>query len=134
MSYQRRNTMAKSARRDDATIAKLETRAANLKLAKIKAQREFIDARGRTVRQEERPRIQKKRDMILFELELEGAEIERELVVAYRRRLSGLGFNFVGVEGLQTATGCPFCTTCITSCLECVTSCTACVACSNDVF
>jgi hypothetical protein len=123
-----------STAREDAALAKLEARAANLKMAKIKAEREFIDARAKKVAPDEQPTIQKRRDLVLFQLELEGAEIERDLVVAYRRRLSRLGMNFLGIHGLQTATGCPFCTTCITSCLECVTSCTACVACSNDVF
>jgi hypothetical protein len=125
--------MARSTVKSDAALTKLEARAANLKIAKIKSEREFIDARGKKVTPGAQAAIQKRRDTILFQLELEGAEIERELVVAYRRKLSGLGMTFLGL-GLETATGCPFCTTCVTSCLECVTSCTACVACSNDVF
>jgi hypothetical protein len=120
-------------RTDDASLTKLEARAANLKTAKIKAEREFIDARARELTPDEQKSIQKKRDLILYQLELEGAEIESGLVQAYRRKLQGLGLNFIG-PGLQTVTGCPFCTTCVTSCLECVTSCTACVGCTNNVF
>jgi hypothetical protein len=126
--------MAKSTGKDDATIARLEARAANLKLTRIKAERELIDARAKTITPERKPTIQNKRDMVLFQLELEGAQIERELVVAYRRKLSGLGMNFIGSEGLRTVRGCPFCTRCVTSCTLCVTSCTACVTCSNNVF
>jgi hypothetical protein len=125
--------MARAIAKEDSSLVKLEARATNLKTAKIKAEREFIDARARKVTPEEQLAIQKKRYLILYQLELEGAEIERELVQAYRRKLQGLGLHFVGL-GLQTATGCPFCTTCVTSCLECVTSCTGCVACTNDVF
>ncbi len=125
--------MARAIVKEDSLLIKLEARATNLKTAKIKAEREFIDARAKKVTPEEQVAIQKKRHLILYELELEGAEIERELVQAYRRKLQGLGVHFTGL-GLQTLNGCPFCTTCVTSCLECVTSCTACVACSNDVF
>ena len=125
--------MAGSTGKGDSSLIKLEERAANLKTAKIKAEKEFIDAKGRKVTPEEQAAIQKKRYSILYQLELEGAEIERGLVVAYRRRLEGLGMHFPGL-GLQTLNGCPFCNTCVTSCLECVTSCTACVGCTNDVF
>jgi hypothetical protein len=125
--------MARSTVKEDSSLIKLEARAANLKVAKIKSEREFIDARGKKLTPAEQAAIQKRRHLILYQLELEGAEIERELVVAYRRKLEGLGMHFPGL-GLQTLNGCPFCTTCVTSCLECVTSCTACVACSNNVF
>jgi hypothetical protein len=125
--------MARSTARQDSSLIKLEARAANLKTAKIRSEKEFIDAKGRKVTPEEQAAIQKRRHLILYQLELEGAEIERELVVAYRRKFEGLGMHFPGL-GLQTLNGCPFCEQCITSCKECVTSCTACVACSNDVF
>lgn len=125
--------MARATVKEDSSLIKLEARATNLKTAKIKAEREFIDARARKVAPEEQVAIQKKRHLILYQLELEGAEIERELVQAYRRKLQGLGIHFVGL-GLQTVEGCPFCDTCVTSCLECVTSCTGCVACTNNVF
>ena len=125
--------MARSTVKGDSSLVKLEERAANLKTAKIKAEKEFIDAKGKKFTPEEQAAIQRKRYLILYQLELEGAEIERGLVVAYRRRLEGLGMHFTGL-GLETVNGCPFCTTCVTSCLLCVTSCTACVACSNDVF
>jgi hypothetical protein len=76
--------MARSTVKDDAALAKLEARAANLKIAKIKSEREFIEARVKKVTLEEQAAIQKRRSMILFQLELEGAEIERALVEVYR--------------------------------------------------
>jgi len=127
--------MARSTVKDDAAISKLEAKAANLKIAKIKSEREFIDARGKLQTPEQQAAIQKRRDSILFQLELEGAEIERELVVAYRRKFSALGVSYFGVEGLRSAGGCfPICTTCTTACPICVTSCTDCVACAHGIF
>jgi hypothetical protein len=125
--------MARSIVREDSSLIKLEAKAAKLKIDKIKSEKEFIDVRGKELSSEEKAAIQKRRHLILFQLELEGAEIERELVVAYRRRLERLGMHFPGL-GLETVNGCPFCSNCVTSCTLCVTSCTACVACSNDVF
>jgi hypothetical protein len=123
----------KICREEESAITEIQLRAANLRIAKVKAEKEFIDARGKEVTPEEKAAIQKKRHQILYQLELEGAEIEREFIEKYRSKLAGLSVRYPGLN-LEGAAGCPFCTTCITSCLECVTSCTACVACSNDVF
>jgi hypothetical protein len=125
--------LSKSIVKKESSLIKLEARAANLRIAKIKAEKEFIDAKGRKITPEEQAAIQKRRHLILYQLELEGAEIERELVVAYRRKLAGLGIKFPGL-GLEMRHGCDFCGICMSGCVLCVTSCTACVACSNDVF
>ena len=119
--------------RDELSLIDLQLRAAALRISKIKAEKEFIDARGKEVTPEEKAAIQKRRHLILYQLELEGAEIEHDFIEKYRSKIAGLSVRYPGL-GLEGTTGCPFCTTCITSCLQCVTSCTACVACSNDVF
>lgn len=119
--------------RDESAIIEIQLRAANLRIAKIKAEKEFIDLRGQEFTPEQASEIQKRRHTILYQLELEGAEIERDFIEKYRSKLAGLGIRYPGLD-LENVSGCPFCTTCITSCLQCVTSCTACVACSNDVF
>jgi len=77
--------------------------------------------------------LQKRRHDILYQLELEGAEIERDFIEKYRSRLAGLVIRYPGL-GLDGVSGCPFCTQCVTSCTVCVTSCTACIGCSNNVF
>ena len=125
--------MSESMIKEESPLIDLQVRAANLRIAKIKAEKEFIDARGKEVTPEEKAAIQKRRHLILYQLELEGAEIEHDFIEKYRSKIAGLAVRYPGL-GLEGATGCPFCTTCITSCLQCVTSCTACVACSNDVF
>ena len=117
--------------REESAIIEIQLRAANLRIAKIKAEKEFIDLRGKEFTPEQAAEVQKRRHTILYQLELEGAEIERDFIEKYRSKLAGLGIHY---PGLDLVSGCPFCTTCVTSCLECVTSCTACVACSNDVF
>lgn len=119
--------------REESAIAEIQLRAANLRVAKVKAEKEFIDLLGKEFTPEQAAEIQKRRNIILYQLELEGAEIERDFIERYRSKLVGLGIRYPGL-GLENISGCPFCTTCVTSCLECVTSCTACVACSNDVF
>jgi hypothetical protein len=45
--------MAKPIVKEDSSLIKLEARATNLKTTKIKAEREFIDARARKVTPEE---------------------------------------------------------------------------------
>lgn len=125
--------MSESINSRESALTEIQLRAANLRIAKVKAEKEFIDVRGKEVSPEEKSAIQKRRHLILYQLEMEGAEIEHDFIEKYRSKLAGLAVRYPGL-GLEGATGCPFCTTCITSCLECVTSCTACVACSNDVF
>jgi hypothetical protein len=124
-----------STAKDDAAIAKLQARAANLKIDKIKSVREFIDARGKKLTPEEQAAIQKRRHLILYQLELEGAEIEREIVVAYRRKFGRVGITYHGL-GLETSSGCfPVCSSgCVVGCQICVTDCTVCVACNTSVF
>ena len=119
---------------ESSAIIEIQLRAANLRVAKVKAEKEFIDVLGSEISPEEMAVIQKKRHAILYQLELEGAEIERDFIEKYRSKLAGLVIRYPGLGGLEGTTGCPFCTTCVTSCLECVTSCTSCVGCSNNVF
>lgn len=119
--------------KEESPIVEIQIRAANLRIAKVKAEKEFIDMVGKDVTPEEVSELQKKRYQILYQLELEGAEIERDFVEKYRARIAGLGIRYPG-WGLENTLGCPFCTTCITSCLQCVTSCTGCVGCTNNVF
>lgn len=118
---------------EESSLAKLQVRAADLRIAKIKAEKEFIDVMGKEASPEELAAIEKRRRLIRYQLELEGAEIEREFVEKYRSRLAGLATKFPGL-GLEAGLGCPFCQTCVTTCLECVTSCTHCVGCTNAVF
>ncbi|UFS68617.1 hypothetical protein LPW11_11920 [Geomonas sp. RF6] len=119
--------------RELSAIVEIQVRAANLRVAKVKAEKEFIELQGKEVTPEEKAAIEKKHRMILYQLELEGAEIERDFVEKYRSKIAGLSVRYPGLS-IDGVSGCPFCTTCITSCLQCVTNCTACVACSNDVF
>ena len=125
--------MSEMSSKEESALIEIQLRAANLRLAKVKAEKEFLDLRGKEVTPEQASEIQKRRHAILYQLELEGAEIEKDFIEKYRSKLAGLGVRYPGL-GLDNISGCPFCTTCVTSCLECVTSCTACVACSNNVF
>jgi len=124
--------------KEESAIIEIQLRAANLRVSKFKAEKEFLDARGTEVSPEQMAAIEKKRKEILYQLEVEGAEIERDFIEKYRAKVAGLvirypwgGAGGITVEGTA---GCPFCTQCVTSCTECVTSCTACVGCSNNVF
>jgi hypothetical protein len=119
--------------RDDSSIVEIQMRAANLRIAKIKAEKEFIDVIGKEVSPEEVAELKKRRQTILYQLEMEGAEIERDFIEKYRSKLAGLVIRYPGM-GLENALGCPFCDQCVTSCKECVTSCTGCVGCTNNVF
>jgi hypothetical protein len=124
--------------KEESAIVEIQIRAANLRVQKVKAEKEFLDLLGTEISPEEMAAIQKKRLAILYQLELEGAEIEKEFVEKYRAKLAGLMVRYPGWGrwggGLEGTQGCPFCTQCVTSCTECVTSCTACVGCSNNVF
>jgi len=121
--------------KEESAIVEIQLRAANLRLAKVKAEKEFLDARGTEVTPEQMAAIEKRRKEVLYQLELEGAEIEKDFIEKYRAKLAGLVIRYPwGGLGLEGTAGCPFCTQCVTSCTECVTSCTACVGCSNNVF
>jgi hypothetical protein len=125
--------MSELSSKEESAIIEIQLRAANLRIAKVKAEKEFLDVLGSDISPEQAAAIQKKRQAILYQLELEGAEIERDFIEKYRSRLAGLIIRYPGL-GLEGTLGCPFCTQCVTSCTECVTSCTACVGCSNNVF
>jgi hypothetical protein len=125
--------MSELSSKEESAIIEIQVRAANLRVAKVKAEKEFLEVLGSEISPEQMAAIQKKRQAILYQLELEGAEIERDFVEKYRSRLAGLFIRYPGL-GTEGTFGCPFCTQCVTSCTECVTSCTACVGCSNNVF
>jgi len=119
--------------KEESAITEIQLRAANLRIEKVKAEKEFLDALGTEITPEQMAALQKKRHAVLYQLELEGAEIERDFIEKYRAKLAGLIIRYPGL-GLGGIEGCPFCTACVTSCTECVTSCTACIGCSNNVF
>jgi hypothetical protein len=128
--------MSEFSSKEESAIIEIQLRAANLRVAKVKAEKEFLDAQGSEISPEQMAALQKRRHDILYQLELEGAEIERDFVEKYRSRLAGLMIRYPGLGGLglDGVSGCPFCTQCVTSCTVCVTSCTACIGCSNNVF
>lgn len=121
---------------EDPVLTHILERSAELRLARVKAEREFLKARGESLSKEEQAAIERKRSEILYQLELEGAEIEREFAEKYRARLAGLANRFPGLVGGGLAAGCHvFCDTCITSaCMTCV-ACASCISpCTNAIF
>ena len=111
---------------DDPSLIKLQMRAADLRLARVNAEKELIETLGKELSEGEKAAIEKRRREILYQLEVEGAAIEREFVEKYRGRLAGIMINVAGLR-FEATVGCPFCQTCITSCRDCVTSCTHCI-------
>jgi hypothetical protein len=127
--------MPESTSKGPSPLTGLQVRAADLRIAKVKAEKEFIETMGKELSDKEKAALEKKRREILYQLEMEGAVIEREFVEKYRSRLAGLSINFPGLS-LDANAWCPFnCTTCISSCPTCVTSCTHCItSCTTDIF
>jgi tartrate dehydratase alpha subunit/fumarate hydratase class I-like protein len=121
---------------EDPVLTELLERSADLRLSRVKAEREFLKARGEALSKEEQAALEKKRHEILYQLELEGAEIERDFTEKYRARLAGLGSRFPGLGGGGLSLGCHIaCESCITSsCLTCV-ACASCISpCTNAIF
>ena len=127
--------MSESSSSKRSSLTDLQVRAKDLRIAKVKAEKEAIEAMGKELSQEEKGAIEKKRREILYQLELEGAVIEREFVERYRGRLAELLAKYPGLS-LDANAWCPFnCTTCISSCRNCVSPCTNCVSsCTNSIF
>lgn len=111
-------------------LTDLMVRAADLRLNKAKAEKEAIDAIGKDLSPEEKAAIEKKRREIFYQLEVEGAAIEKEFAEKYRAMLIRWGLSNWGLGGgLHTLEGCTFfCQNCYTSCTQCVTSCTQCIS------
>jgi hypothetical protein len=123
---------------DDPVLTNLLERSAELRVARVKAEREFLHSRGEreTLTKEQQAALEKKRQEVLYQLELEGADIEREFTEKYRARLAGLGNRFPGLGGGGLSLGCHIaCESCITSsCLTCV-ACASCISpCTNAIF
>jgi hypothetical protein len=121
---------------EDPALTNLLGRSAELRISRVNAEKEFIKARGRELSKEEQVALERKRHEILYQLELEGAEIEREFTEKYRSRLAGLGNRFPGLGGGGLSFGCHIaCETCVTSaCLTCV-ACATCISpCTNAIF
>ena len=116
---------------EHSSLSNLAVRAADLRIAKIKGEKEFIETMGKELSPEEKAAIEKKRREIFYQLELEGAQIEREFAEKYRSRMAELGLRYPGLD-LSTV-GNFFCDICITSCAVCVTSCTHCIECTSCV-
>lgn len=111
---------------EESSLAKLLVKGAELRISKVKSEKEFISIIGDELSREEKLAMEKKRCEILYQLELEGAEIELEFTEKYRSRLAGLVTRFPGV-GLSLEGGCWFCSTCVT------TACLTCVACASCI-
>ena len=121
---------------EDSALTNLLERSAELRVSRVKAEKDFIKARGEDLSEQERVALERKRYEILYQLELEGAEIEREFTEKYRTRLAGLANRFPGLGGGSLALGCHIaCETCVTSsCLTCV-ACAVCISpCTNAIF
>lgn len=100
----------------------LKQKALDLRLSRLKSEREFVGLRGKEISPEEAIEIENKRSAILSQLELEGVEIEKEYVELLRRSFGGLGIEVGGLIN-----GCWLCKDCVTStCLTC-TVCKDCV-------
>jgi hypothetical protein len=133
--------MSESTSTEHSPLTDLQRRAADLRIAKVKAEKKAIESIGKDLSQEEKAAIEKKRREISYQLELEGAEIEREFAEKYRSELAELGLKYPGLDLSGTA-GNFFCDICITSCAYCLTSCTHCISsctncitsCTNSVF
>jgi hypothetical protein len=127
--------MPESSSRKRPSLNDLQVRAAELRIAKVKAEKEAIDSIGKELSLQEKAAIEKRRQEILYQLELEGALIEKEFVETYRSRLAGLPGKYPGLT-LDANAWCPFnCTTCISSCTNCVSPCPNCVTpCTNSIF
>jgi hypothetical protein len=126
--------MSESSSNERSLLIDLQVRAADLRIAKVKAEKEAIETMGKDLSPEEKAAIEKRRREILYQLELEGAAIEREFVEKYRGSLAELLIKYPGLS-LDANAWCPFnCTTCISSCTNCLT-CTNCVTpCTNSIF
>lgn len=121
---------------EDPSLKNLLERSAELRISRVKAEKDFIKARGEDLSKEEQVALERKRYEILYQLELEGAEIEREFTEKYRSRLAELGNRFPGLGGGGLSLGCHIaCETCVTSaCLTCV-ACASCISpCTNAIF
>ena len=127
--------MSESSSSERSPLTDLQVRAADLRIAKVKAEKEAIESMGKELSQEEKGAIEKKRREIFYQLELEGAAIERDFVEKYRGSLAELLTKHPGLN-LDANAWCPFnCTTCISLCRSCVTLCTNCVTpCINSIF
>ena len=126
--------MPKKGAHDDTSLADLLIRSADLRIAKIKAEKEAIEVMGKELSLEEKAAVQKRRYEILYQLELEGATIEREFVEKYRSKLARLSIRYPGL-GIDVAAWCPgSCHVCISSCSECV-ACAHCItSCTNSIW
>jgi len=107
----------------------LQLKAANLRLKKVKSEREFLELMGKKHSHEECLEIEKRRRNLLHELELEGAEIEAEYIEKYRSKILDISVDHPGQ--FQIFGKCIICSECITTtCLDC-TACSSCVAISS---
>lgn len=129
--------MPETRRRDDTDpeeprLSELYLQALNLRMERIEAQKEFLQIPKTT---EEKEAVEQKQREILYQLELEGARLEREFLTSYRRKIIDIGGGpILGGGGVFEATCGLGCTQCITPCINCVTPCTICVGpCPNCV-
>ena len=74
--------MSETLDKDESAVIAIQTRGANLRIAKVKAEKEFLDVlgKGEELSPAKKAALQKKRNATLYQLELEGAEIERDFV------------------------------------------------------
>ena len=132
--------MPKSSSSERSSLTDLLVKAADLRIAKVKAEKEAIESMGKELSQEEKGAIEKKRREIFYQLELEGAEIEREFAEKYRSKLAELGLKYPGLDLSGTVGNffcdpCIACATCVTACIQCVSACPICItSCTNSVF
>lgn len=121
---------------EESPLIDLFERSGQLRISRLKAEKEFITARGDDLSKEEQIALEKKRSEILYKLELEGAEIEQEFTEKYRTKFARLADRFPGLGGGRLSLSCMVaCETCWTSsCLTCV-ACAVCISpCTNAIF
>jgi hypothetical protein len=123
----------------------LLVRALDLRIARIESERDVLRVQVPTS-EDERAELESRRNQTLYDLEIEGARIERDFVTSFRGRLIDILGGSAAGGGLEVGPALPTChlacqicvtscTLCVTSCTYCITSCPQCVtSCTNSVF
>ena len=116
---------------DDAALIDLQQKALDLRIAKLNSEKEFIGYPRRELSPEQASEVENKRSALFHQLEMDGAQLERQYLELLRSRMGSVGRpGEAGADLLRGRLGgsCWFCDECVTA------KCLTCTACQNCIL